>query len=210
MTQTRFRTLIVGLVAWAALAGFVSCSSSDQAPGEGRVEHPDPGAKASPTPTRLAPPPDATSETSGPLEPPPPPSEMGDATSGFTQSPLDKAIAKDKPARPWSKNVPKRRCTKDDECGDGFCDRGRCAAIWTYTERYGQRCEGDRWCFNHLCIDGRCRSCASDTDCERLHLIQDGRCTPDTMVPDARECSGVIGSVVGTPSPGPPPQAPKQ
>jgi hypothetical protein len=29
----------------------------------------------------------------------------------------------------------KRGCKKDDECGDGFCDRGRCAAIWTYPMR---------------------------------------------------------------------------
>jgi hypothetical protein len=45
--------------------------------------------------------------------------------SGFTLSPIDKAIAQDYPARRWSKNVPERSCTKDDECGDGFCDRGR-------------------------------------------------------------------------------------
>lgn len=100
-----------------------------------RVEHPDPGAKAPSPPTA---PPQATSESSAHA---PSPSDVDTQSSGFTLSPSDKAIRGDKPARPWSKNVPKRSCTKDDECGEGSCDRGRCAAIWTWNLTLGQRCE---------------------------------------------------------------------
>jgi hypothetical protein len=210
MTRMRFRTLFVGLAAWVALDGFVSCSSSDQAPGEGRVEHPSPSAKA-PTPaTSLAPPSEATPKKSESLLPLPSPSEGGDAASGFMRSPLDKAIAEDYPSRPWSKDVPKRRCTNDNECSDGFCDRGSCAAIWTWAPRYGQRCESDRWCARYPCIDGRCRSCLSDAECAWVRHMQDPQCTPDPEIPGSRECRGVVGSGPIHVSPGPPPQKPKQ
>jgi hypothetical protein len=117
-----------------------------------------------------------------------------DPPSGFTRSPTDKAIAEDKPSRPWSKNVPERRCAKDEECGDGFCDRGRCAAIWTYRERYGQRCEEDEWCGRSLCIDGRCRSCVSDEECAKTKSWQsDPKCESSDDIPNARECFGVVG-----------------
>jgi len=76
--------------------------------------------------------------------------------------------------RAWSQDVPDRDCTKDSECGDGFCDRGRCAAIWTCHDRYGQHCIDDRVfqgsypypirC-NGVCLEGRCRSCVSDDEC---------------------------------------------
>src|ERR1044072_596631 len=121
MNRTRFRILFVGLVAWVGLGFAVSCSSSDQASGEGRVEHPDPTAKA-PTPsTHPAPPAEPTAATSAPAEPSPSVSEMDGQPSGKKLPPLDKAIAEDDPARPWSKNVPTRSCKSDGECGDGFC-----------------------------------------------------------------------------------------
>lgn len=41
-----------------------------------------------------------------------------------TVSALDQAILEDYPPRPWSKNVPSQTCSRDEECGDGFCDRG--------------------------------------------------------------------------------------
>jgi hypothetical protein len=63
-----------------------------------------------------------------------------------------KALAEDAPSRPWSRNVPKRSCKKDDVCGDGFCDRGRCAAIWTYTGQYGRHVTENL--VGLLCIDG--------------------------------------------------------
>jgi hypothetical protein len=211
MTRTRFRNFFIAFSVSVALAGFVSCSSSDQAPGEGRIEHPDPGAKAPPTPTSLASPPEPTSGISEPPEHPGSPSEVGAPTSGFTRTPLDKVIAEDKPARAWSKNVPKRRCTDDSECGDGFCDRGSCAAIWTWRERYGQRCELDRWCAGYLCIDGRCRSCASDEECTRTRSWQSNpKCESTDEIPNAHECFGVVGSGPINVSPGPPPQKLKQ
>jgi hypothetical protein len=132
-----------------------------------------------------------------------PPMWMSHLQGSRFLSPIDKAIREDKPARPWSKNVPERSCTKDDECGDGFCDRGRCAAIWTHRERYGQRCESDRWCGGYLCIDGRCRSCASDEECTRTSSWQsDPKCDPVNDMPNARECSGVVsGFGIGTRGP---------
>jgi hypothetical protein len=185
------RIRFVGLAAWVALC---SCSSSDQPPAGGRVEHPEPSTPAPPTTASVA-----------PTEPAPAasvPSEVEEQPSG--DSSLDKAIAEDKPARPWSKNVPKRTCKDDGECGDGFCDRGQCAAIWTYFERYGQRCERDDQCAFRPCIDGRCRSCVSDTECgERVRSVLEGKCRPDIEISGARECRGVIPSVVpqGPPAP---------
>ncbi|MCK6590454.1 MAG: hypothetical protein L6Q76_23060, partial [Polyangiaceae bacterium] len=58
------------------------------------------------------------------------PSEEFEKRWGFKLNPADKAIMDDCPARAWSKNVPKSRCTKDSECGDGFCDRDHCAPLW--------------------------------------------------------------------------------
>jgi hypothetical protein len=194
MNRMRWRIFSAGLAVWTSLAGFVSCVSTDDAPAGGRVEHPDPGAKA-PPPTNLAPPPAPTPVSSEPSESPTSPSDMGEQSSGVTLSPLDKAIANDFPSRPWSKNVPKRSCASDDECGDGFCDRGRCAAIWTSTGIQGQRCEWDRQCGFRLCIDGRCRSCASDAECKRVTWVQDPKCISDFWIPDALSCRGVIGGL---------------
>ena len=136
--------------------------------------------------------------------------------SGTVFTPLDKAIAENFPARPWSKNVPDRACTNDNECGDGFCDRGQCAAIWTWTEPYGQKCGtipvyhpelcSGPWpdhlteskCewqerMRCLCIDGRCRSCASDDECVKKYRSPAAGCVsastrgyPD---PPGRHCA---------------------
>ena len=157
--------LTVGLAAWVCLCCAVSCSSSDQVPAGGRVAHPDP------TP---ASPPKSVEDTfldnllkSVPVE-----KEFIDkcsaderaCNSNVYRTPIDEAIADDYPARERSKNVPFLPCTRDDECGDGFCDRGQCAAIWTRKHPYGQRCEGKEPCPG-VCLDGRCRSCVSDDEC---------------------------------------------
>jgi hypothetical protein len=186
MSLTRCRILFLGLVAWVGLAGLASCVSTDDAPSGVRVEHPDPGPKAPPAP---AAPTQATSESSAHA---PSPSEVDTQSSGFTLSPIDKAIRGDKPARPWSKNVPKRSCTKDDECGDGFCDRGRCAAIWTWNLTLGQRCERNGQCGFLPCVDGRCRSCVSDAECEWADDMQDPECEPHPHIPDAQMCDGLV------------------
>jgi hypothetical protein len=209
MGRTDLRNLFVGLAAWLSLAGLSSCVSSDDAPAGGRVEHPDPRISASAPKANLVPPSAQASATPAPSEHPPSSADMNESLSGFKRSPLDKAILKDYPSRPWSKNVPKRNCTDDGECGDGFCDRGRCAAIWTWNTTYGQRCENDQWCGDLPCIDGRCRSCVSVAECKSFNL-QDVECTPDPWVPGSHECHGVEGSGGFTVVPGPPLERPKQ
>jgi hypothetical protein len=194
MNRTRSRTFVAGIATCVGLAGLVSCVSTDDAPARGRVEHP---AQVPVTPA--------------PSEQPSSFADAGEPSSGFQRSPLDKAIAEDYPRRPWSKNVPARSCTDDGECGDGFCDRGRCAAIWTWTATYGQRCETNEWCGTMPCIDGRCRSCVSDAECAWDTGVQDPICTPNAFVPGYHKCSGVIsGGVDPNRSISPSPQRPKQ
>jgi hypothetical protein len=141
---------ILGFFALLGSMAIASCSSVEPVPGGGHVEN---AGSRTPTPVpsvgagQIASPP----STVGPL------------------SPLDWAIRDDCPPRAWSKNVPDRACTEDSECGDGYCDRNHCAAIWTCSEHYGQRCYGPRSERSGLCdgpcIEGRCRSCLSDDEC---------------------------------------------
>src|SRR5262245_32043777 len=139
MNRTHGRILFLGLAVWIGLGGAASCSSDDQAPGGGRVEHPvEPGPRAEPgsmnassPPTSLAPPASAAETPMPPsVDPRPSLSDRFEQSTGIKLSPLEKVIAEDCPKRVWSKNVPERRCTKDNECGDGFCDRERCAPLW--------------------------------------------------------------------------------
>jgi hypothetical protein len=128
----------------------------------------------------------------------PSPSEIYEQRSGRKLSRLDKVIMDDCPERAWSKNVPKRNCTKDSQCGDGFCDQGRCAAIWTCGVDYGNSCEKQDHCGSLPCIDGRCRSCVSEADCDWKR----GRagesnvtCRGSSVVAGARECGGATTSI---------------
>lgn len=171
---------LIGLLSAFGMA----CSSSDEAHGGGRVEYPvDPRPKIPPSPP------------------------AGSASAMPSQhaflSPSDKAIAQDYPSRPWSKNVPKRTCLKDDECGDGFCDRGRCAAIWTWSASLGQRCRDGTQCADYLCIDGRCRSCVADAECIDEPENQQPRCMDEPFVPGSHGCVGVTpgGGLDSTPVP---------
>ena len=184
-----WKLLTVGLAAWVGLCCVVSCSSSDQVPAGGRVEHPDPTPAPTPTTTSIAPSPAPTPETPAPPE--------------VEEPQRPKTLAEDVPSRPWSKSVPKRSCKKDDECGDGFCDRGRCAAIWTASGQYGQPCEENR--FRLPCIDGRYRSCVSDAECTWAHHGTGNvnpKCVPDKEIPGGRVCRGGIASVL-PPAPAP-------
>lgn len=198
----RWRPLFAGLVAWIGLGGAASCSSDDLVPGGGRIEHPvEPGptiesgpTKATPASTVHAPAQASAAEMSAPsVDSRSSLSEIYEQKTGIKLSPLDRAIVDDCPARAWSKNVPQRHCTTDDECGDGFCDRDRCASFWTCFIEYSGRCASDDHCGPHLCIDGRCRSCVSDAECKRAG-IQDGECLPDPIFPGARDCYRVEGS----------------
>lgn len=172
----------LGLTFVLLLAWGISCSSNDEAPGGGRIAHP---VSTPPPLASAAPVPSPSASSSSPTNEPPAESYM---------TPLDKAIREDHPSRPWSKNVPQRQCTKDEECGDGFCDRGRCAAIWTWSSSYGQRCKEARHCsIVYLCIDGRCRSCVSDAECVDDPDNQDPKCIQDHAVRGSRACVGVAG-----------------
>jgi hypothetical protein len=135
---------------WLGLAGLLSCSAADEAPG-GHLEHP---TGPQPAPTAM----------------PSLSAEVAPATTAPMYFMTSSGVVIADPhlhfQTPWSKNVPVRACTKDDECGDGFCDRDRCAAFYTWT-RYGLWCGRGDPCIGqgHLCIDGRCRSCMSDAEC---------------------------------------------
>ncbi len=160
----------LGFSAVLSIATIASCSSVEPAPGGGRVEY---AGSQVPAPPSSAQGPNPSSSV-GPL------------------SPLDWAIRNDCPARSWSKNVPERSCMEDSECGDGFCDRGHCAAIWTCDERYGQRCYGPQsewsgWC-NGVCLEGRCRTCLSDAECVTAALGKARVCNPDPDRVGGRAC----------------------
>jgi len=150
MKQMHWGHGLLGLFEVLGIAAMASCSSSNSAPGGNRVEP-------------------ARSLRTAPISSAAPDQDANLALSVGPLSPLDRAISEMCPPRPLSQNVPERACTKDSECGDGFCDRDHCAAIWTCDQRYGQRCYGPEhektgWCIG-LCIEGRCRSCLSNEEC---------------------------------------------
>jgi hypothetical protein len=199
MNRTRTKILFVGLALGVSLAGATSCWSADEAPLGRRAEHPDPRA------------PRPSSSADGAVDAGHPPPE-----GPF--SPLDKAIAEDclyarglALPRAWSQNVPERDCTNDGECGDGYCDRGRCAAIWTCGERFGQRCVNGEVArnpqlVNHrcpgLCLEGRCRSCVSDEECVKDRGIWRASCNPGREKNGAHRC-GILGVKIDKPVPSP-------
>lgn len=213
MSQTLRHPSFVVLAGWLALACLAACSSSEEAPRGSRVEHPvKPGPKpkpspvVSPLPTIFVQPSTSAPPMPTPSAHRPTPSEIYEEHTKTALSPIEKAIMDDCPPRAWSKNVPKRACTKDEQCGDGFCDRGQCAAIWTCHTSYGQRCVSDDWCSHYLCLEGRCRSCISTAECKDEPDNQDPQCVLDPWyVPSGRLCHGVAPSKQGDIAPGLPP-----
>jgi hypothetical protein len=160
--------LWLGLV--AALSLVASCVSGDEAPAGGRIEHPEPRTPVPVTSTQdAAPPPEKTRPTLDPA--------------------IFKALVNDCPRRPWSQNVPDRDCSNDDECGDGFCDRGHCATIWTCLTNYGYPCNVVGACMG-LCIEGRCRSCQSDEECAKRSNISNPQCNREGGRDGERVCTG--------------------
>jgi hypothetical protein len=163
----------LGFFAVLGSTAIASCSSVEPAPGGGHVEHAGNRVPA-PVPSVDAGQIARPSASIGPL------------------SPLDWVIRDDCPPRPWSKNVPDRPCTEDSECGDGFCDRDRCASIWTCGERYGQRCYGPRsersGLCNGLCIEGRCRTCLSDDECVKELGSGGAACNRHPDMSGGRKC----------------------
>ena len=200
LNRTRWKHAFVALVAWMSLLCTASCWSGDEVAGAGRADHP----------VQRAPMPVASAEGAPEVSQPPP---------GSPFSALDQAIADDCVrmsegglllSRAWSQHVPDRDCTKDGECGDGFCDRGRCAAIWTCYEPYGQRCDNgqavrSRWVQHGrcLCLEGRCRSCESDAECAKELRNSSAVCGRSRAKSDLRRC-GVLGLDINRQLPGPP------
>jgi hypothetical protein len=184
--KAAMRAPVLALVFLPGLLAATACSSVDEGAASGRLEHP-PGK--------------ATEKAAASAS-----AQVAAATPAFT--PLDKTIAEgcvplpnlpdSYPAWPrqWSQDVPERDCTSDDECGDGFCDRGRCSAIWTCVERHGQRCidgevypirGGPRRC-NALCIESRCRSCVSDEECVQVLGDPSAKCGLSGYGSKSRRC----------------------
>lgn len=95
-----------------------------------------------------------------------PKSDFVEREWGTTLTPEERTMVNTCPRRAWSKNVPDRDCTKDDECGDGICDRGHCSAIYSCLNEPGAPCKTDTHC-SGVCMEGRCRSCVSDAECQR-------------------------------------------
>lgn len=183
---------MAGLVLIAALGWSIGCSSSDEAPGGGRLAYPVETGPNVTAPSRSTPLPSSTTLNPQPTDP--------------YLSPMDKAIAQDRPSRPWSKKVPTASCAKDEECGDGFCDRGHCAAVWTGDISFGQRCRSNADCIVFLCLEGRCRSCVSTAECIDEPDNQNPECRPNPPIPEARGCRGVAGAGEGDIAPGFPPR----
>jgi len=204
-----YHRLRFGMMIWLGLACTAACASGDKTQALRHVDHsvaspPSPDAQ----PEETSGSPTISPDSTPPIDPlmtsairaevtpapsvnrPPLPSQGYEQLFGVKLSPLEKAIMDDCPMRAWSQHVPKRQCKKDSECGDGFCDRGRCAAIWTCASDYGRRCEEDAQCGPRPCIDGRCRSCASEADCDwKLgRFRQYEGCRPDSLITEARLC----------------------
>jgi len=182
------------------IVGVAACSSTESTNGKRHIESPhrtgatdagdagggtdagDGGARVK-LPTRL----DGIDPKQGiPFQAP---SEVVEEEFGLELSPVEKEIADTCSRRPWSKNVPDRDCTKDSQCGDGFCDRGHCAPVITCGQNLGFRCEAETHCHDHLCIEGRCRSCVSDEECQRKFANPYRVCEPLSPRRPGRGCS---------------------
>lgn len=127
----------------------------------------------------------------------PPPSKIYEQRTGRTLSQFDKSSLDACPAHAWPDDVPKRTCTKDSQCGRAFCDRGRCAAMWTCGVDYGNSCEKQEHCGNLPCIDGLCRSCVSEAECAWKSVPAGepkAMCRVSLAIAGARECRGPTGS----------------
>src|SRR5689334_5064863 len=114
------RTLLAWLSVGVGIVGLVSCSAAEDGP-RGPVEN---------VPGRHT----ATTASSASAKPMAGPQDVQALPCGARPM----RYLGDLPPRALSQRVPDRACSDDSECGDGFCDRGRCAPIWE--DWYGQRC----------------------------------------------------------------------
>jgi hypothetical protein len=186
MRAQMIRTLFLGFAAGVGGGCFISCSAAENGPSSPVATAPEThraiaassGAKilSSATPTAVA---------SVSAKPPAGPQDVRASPCGVRHE----HILGDPPWHALSQHVPDRACSEESECGDGFCDRGRCAPIWE--EIYGQRCTMACQCQPFLCIEGRCSSCLSHADCGGYGHVC-GRDPLITTVPIANDC-GALG-----------------
>lgn len=203
MNRTHRGTLFLGLAAWVVLAWLVSCSAAEDVP-NGHVENAPGRHRQVPTGSgypRLSSS-TATAAASASIPPTADPRDRQTAPC-FTAEPrptsppfVDEPPSGQAPPggppmppppRALSQNVPDRACRADSECGDGFCDRGRCAPIWE--DRYGQRCAMDCQCGPYLCLEGRCRSCLRHAECSGMG----GVCGIGRLSPSFAYACGALG-----------------
>jgi hypothetical protein len=182
------RILCAWLFVAAGLLGLISCSAAEDrqrspvenAPGRHRAGPASAGTEAPPASTPTATSSAARNPTTGPKD--------------ILALPCGARLLRfygDPPRRALSQSVPDRACSEDGECGDGFCDRGRCAPIWE--EWYGQRCTLACQCGPFLCLEGRCRSCLHHGEC--VENKTGNACAQDglfTSTPLANAC-GTLG-----------------
>jgi hypothetical protein len=195
MTIRRRNMLRRALAAGLLVLGGLACSGAG-APGEdpGHVLDPKSGGEpGTPSSAEPAPPPSSVPPVSSP---------GAAAPASSDDQPTSVVGTANKSTRSSSKPVPERSCTGDDQCGeDGFCDRDRCAPVLASKHSYGWPCGTSDECFNLPCIDGRCRSCRSDTECERLRDLMDPRCLANWTKPGTRLCTSGIPSIPGIAGP---------
>jgi len=202
------------LAAWLSLPCAVACSASNDTPVIVRIEHPP--QRAPMLVSSAEPATDAGLMTPGPPTMPAASAEPATDASPMTPEgpPIDEWPDDDYPVhRPWSKNVPERDCVDDGECGDGYCDRGHCAAIWNWT--YGRRCIKGKILHTRedvtddcdgICLKGRCRSCISDAECVKKRGDPIAQCVPNKFAsPHRRMCIvDPPNQLPSIPPPGPP------
>ncbi len=207
--KMRYARALVGACLGVAVVDIAACSSSQ--PGQGGkhvpLGHPDAGVDVADARA----PEDAADSShgdaadgagsvriAGPLFPPgvtrPSPLEIAENDWGLKLSDEEKERVNICPRRPWSKNVPDRDCTKDNQCGDGLCDRGHCAPIITCVGYPGGPCKIDAHC-RGLCMGGLCRSCVSDEECQKKMGDPNGACDAPGSHPPGRSCASSGSSV---------------
>ena len=191
---------LLGLSLGAALVSIAACSSGGAVLGGKPIEHaqhdgsvdvndatdtanvPDLDASARVRPNEIGAP------IRHPGEKPPSHVEIAEKEYGLKLTPEEKVRVNICSRRPWSKNVPDRDCTKDAQCGDGICDRGHCSAIYTCLNYPGAPCAAD-WHCRGLCIEGYCRSCVSDEECQKKAKNPYAACDIPGSHPPGRSCA---------------------
>jgi hypothetical protein len=184
MRTQMIRTLFLGLAAGVGGGCCISCSATENGPSSPVTTAPEthrtiPASSGANILSSATP----TAGASASTKPPAGPQDVQASPCGVRHEYI--------PGAPWralSQHVPDRACSEESDCGDGFCDRGRCAPIWE--QIYGQRCTMACQCEPFLCIEGRCSSCLRHAECGRRVCGKDPLVT---TVPIANDCGGVLG-----------------